>query len=147
MFVYVCPCIFLCIHSFNHCPSRRTVRSPLNPSTHRRSARDCAAAFWECCISRCVVHIDIDIHIHIHMDIDIDIESEHSPTLGQGLRCGFLGMLHLEVFVYRNKCVCIYIYTYIYILYIYIYIYIYIYTYIVYIYIYIYSICIAYAPL
>ena len=30
-------------------------------------------------------------------DGSVTVEPESSPTLGQGLRCGFLGLLHLEV--------------------------------------------------
>ena len=30
-------------------------------------------------------------------DGSVRVESDHSPTLGRGLRCGFLGMLHMEV--------------------------------------------------
>eukprot|EP00965_Chrysotila_dentata_P257550 6212921-Pleurochrysis_carterae.AAC.5 len=30
-------------------------------------------------------------------DASVVVENEHSPTLGRGLRCGFLGLLHMEV--------------------------------------------------
>ena len=30
-------------------------------------------------------------------DASVRVEAEHSPSLGRGLRCGFLGLLHLDV--------------------------------------------------
>ena len=34
-------------------------------------------------------------------DSSISISRDHSPLLGSGLRCGFLGFLHMEVFNQR----------------------------------------------
>ena len=36
-------------------------------------------------------------------DGSVTVEPEHSPTLGRGLRCGFLGLLHLEVVQQRLR--------------------------------------------
>lgn len=36
-------------------------------------------------------------------DVGLRVESEHSPILGQGFRCGFLGLLHLEIIEERIR--------------------------------------------